>query len=77
MPSRQGKDFNSNIMIRYIAAAAATLTTLSKCAVAKGWADGQASGRAGWLALTDPGKVFTALLLLLSCVFRTGPVEGF
>ena len=33
-----------------LAAAAATLTTLSKCAVAKGWADGQPSGRAGWLA---------------------------
>ena len=33
-----------------LAAAAATLTTLSKCAVAKDWADGQPSGRAGWLA---------------------------
>ena len=58
-------------MIRYVAAAA-TLTAVSKCAVAKGWADRHASGRAGWLAWTDPGKVFTALLLLLSCVSRTG-----
>ena len=83
LPSRQGKDFNSNIMIRQSCCYADhTVQEYRGKQRRRGRGGkgltGQAFGRLIWLASTDPGKVFTALLQLLAPrEIALGPSEIF